>query len=162
MEIWDAYDREGNKLGYDIVRDEPFEEGVYHKVAEIIVRHKDGSYLAMQRSMEKKGYPGLFEITAGGSILKGEEPVEGAYRELYEETGIKADTLNHVYHIVRDDAHSIYDGYLVEVDCNKKSVVLQEGETMSYRWIPQHEVKEFIASDLHVAGKNSRTALAIK
>lgn len=35
-EIWDAYDKDGNKLGFDQFRDEPIPEGVYHIVVEII------------------------------------------------------------------------------------------------------------------------------
>ena len=27
MELWDAYDREGNALGFDLVRGEPADEG---------------------------------------------------------------------------------------------------------------------------------------
>jgi len=34
-ELWDAYDREGNRLGFDLVRGEPLPEGVWHMVAEI-------------------------------------------------------------------------------------------------------------------------------
>jgi len=34
-EIWDAYDRDGIKLEFDLIRGEPIPEGVYHIVAEI-------------------------------------------------------------------------------------------------------------------------------
>ena len=32
-ELWDAYDRDGNPLGFDLVRGEPLPEGAYHLVA---------------------------------------------------------------------------------------------------------------------------------
>ena len=34
-EIWDAYDKDGKKLGFDQFRDEPIPEGIFHIVVEI-------------------------------------------------------------------------------------------------------------------------------
>lgn len=34
-EVWDAYDVQGNLLGFDLYRGEPIPEGVYHLVVEI-------------------------------------------------------------------------------------------------------------------------------
>ena len=44
-ELWDAYDREGNRLGFDLVRGEPLPEGVWHMVAEIYAVTLDGRVL---------------------------------------------------------------------------------------------------------------------
>ena len=73
MEIWDAYDEKRNKIdGVSLVRGQPINEGYYHLVSEIIVRHKDGSYLLMQRD-KRKHLGGMWEASAGGSALQGEE-----------------------------------------------------------------------------------------
>ena len=40
----------------------------------IIVRHADGSYLVMQRD-KRKHLGGMWEATAGGSALQGEDPM---------------------------------------------------------------------------------------
>ncbi|RFT23130.1 NUDIX hydrolase, partial [Bifidobacteriaceae bacterium GH022] len=49
-EIWDAYDKEFNKLkNITLVRGEPIPDGMYHLVGEVIVKHIDGTYLIMQR-----------------------------------------------------------------------------------------------------------------
>ena len=87
MEIWDAYYEDETLAGVDLIRDEDIPKGLYHGVAEIFVIHEDGSVLLMQRDWNKKGYPGFWESGAGGSILKGESFLEGAKRELLEETG---------------------------------------------------------------------------
>lgn len=51
MELWDAYDRHGNKLpGVTLRRGEPVPEGMYHLVSEVLVRHTDGSFLLMRRA----------------------------------------------------------------------------------------------------------------
>ena len=50
MEIWDAYDENFNIIdGMTLVRgeEETIPEGVYHLVVDILVKHKDGTYLLM-------------------------------------------------------------------------------------------------------------------
>lgn len=108
MELWDAYDRDGRKLGFDLVRDEPFPDNVYHLVCDVVVQHRDGTYLLMQRALDKKGWPGMFQVGAGGSALKGETPIQGAMRELEEESGIVGTDLKQIYHIVKDRQHSCH------------------------------------------------------
>lgn len=85
-ELWDAYDREGNRLGFDLVRGEPLPEGVWHMVAEIYAVTLDGRVLVTRRHPDKI-WGGLWEITGGG-VVKGETPLQAAVRELREETGI--------------------------------------------------------------------------
>ncbi|MDE7243643.1 MAG: NUDIX domain-containing protein [Oscillospiraceae bacterium] len=94
-ELWDAYDRDGKPLGFDLVRGEPFPEGAWHLVADIFSVTKDGRVLLTRRHPEKS-WGGYWEYT-GGSVLKGETPLQGALRELREETGITADELHPVY-----------------------------------------------------------------
>ena len=90
MELWDAYDKDFCKIdGVTLVRGEKIPDGMYHLVADVIVRHKDGEYLLMQRDPGKH-YGGMWEATAGGSAIKGENAYECAVRELREETGIES------------------------------------------------------------------------
>lgn len=53
-------------------------------MGEIVVRHRDGTCLLMQRDRGKP-YGGLWALTAGGSAFKGETPLACASRELKEE-----------------------------------------------------------------------------
>lgn len=49
MEIWDAYDAKLNKIDEtSLIRSEEIPDGMFHLCCEIIVRHKDGTYLLMQ------------------------------------------------------------------------------------------------------------------
>ena len=52
----------------------------------------DGTMLCYvgQRSLTKYPHPGLLDSTAGGGLAAGEDPLEGAVRELEEEAGIPA------------------------------------------------------------------------
>jgi 8-oxo-dGTP pyrophosphatase MutT (NUDIX family) len=87
-----------------------------------------------------KAYPLYWEATAGGSVLQGESAMEGAERELREETGIIADTLEEMEHFVDDDTHGAYYAFVCVTSCDKDSVVLQEGETCDYKWVDKEEL----------------------
>ena len=135
MEVWDAYNEDlGLFLDFSLVRGEAIPDGVYHLVCDIIVRHSDGSYLLMQRDY-KKDNGGMWEATAGGSALKGEDPEQCAKRELYEETGILSSNLIEVGRVVDDVTHTIYVEFLCETDVCKTSVTLRKDETINYRWV---------------------------
>ena len=137
MELWDAYDKDFHKIeGMTLVRgeDDRIPKGVYHIVAEILVRHTDGEYLLMRRA-PVKAFPGMWEASAGGSVLQGETAYEGALRELFEETGVRAERLTELGRIVSDRYPTIYAEYLCVTDCAKDGIVLQEGETDAWRWV---------------------------
>ena len=139
-EIWDAYDRDFNKIdGVQLIRGEPIPDGMYHLACDIIVRHTDGSYLLMKRDL-KKTYGGRWEITAGGSALAGETAFEGAIRELKEETGIAATSLREIKRIVNEQRRFFCVVYFCITDCDKDSVTLQEGETIAYKWATRDEI----------------------
>ncbi|MDE1549613.1 NUDIX hydrolase [Jeotgalibaca caeni] len=154
MELWDAYDQQGNVTGVDLVRGEPIPEGLFHIVVEVLVRHEDGTYLLMQRDYKKEGHPGLFEATAGGSALKGETPNEAALRELVEETGIAARELTHLS--IARSTHTIFYGYLCVTDIEKDAITLQEGETIGYRWVSRDEFESFLQSTACIPTQRER------
>lgn len=156
MEIWDAYLEDGSLAGRDLIRDEKIPDGLFHLVCEVIVRHSDGDFLLMQRDYNKKMYPGLFEATAGGSALKGESALEGAIRELKEETGIESTNLFLISKSVNSLTQGLYYIYLCETDCNKDSIILQEGETINFRWMRQDAFMQFVETDKYVKANKER------
>ncbi len=156
MEIWDGYFEDETLAGVDLIRGQTIPEGLMHIVSEIIVRHEDGDYLLMQRDLKKETYPGLYEASAGGSVLKGETPIEGAFRELKEETGIQADSLIQIYRKINNKRNAIHYGYLCHVNGAKDKIRLQEGETVSYRWLPKEEFLKFADSKEFVPSLRER------
>lgn len=144
MEIWDGYFADGTLADTDLIRGEEIPKGLYHLVCEIIVRHVDGDYLLMQRDFNKEGYPGYFEVTAGGSALKGEDKLACAKRELLEETGIVADSFEEIGCFRSEN--TIYYNFLCVTDWDKSKITLQEGETISYQWIGEKDFVDFINS----------------
>ena len=144
MEVWDAYDKNENKLGFDLYRGEPIPENVYHLVVENYVFSKTGKILVTKRA-KNKPWALLWE-NQGGSALKGETPVQAAIRELREETGIttKESRLRFAYTEIQKP--SIYKCFVVLVDGNEK-ILLQEGETIDYMWLTYEEYLELIKTD---------------
>lgn len=139
MELWDAYDENFHKIeGRSLVRGDPLPEGVYHLVCDVAVRHRDGTYLLMRRDA-RKHCGGMWELTAGGSALRGETPLACAARELREETGISAEGLEELGRVVHPAHRALYVEYLCVTDCGKDDVVLQAGETVDYRWMTRRE-----------------------
>lgn len=139
-EIWDAYDNQFQKIeNVELVRGETIPDGMYHLVGEIIVKHVDGTYLLMQRDL-RKNLGGMWELTAGGSALKGEAPLECAIRELQEETGIVTNELLEVARIADEVNHSLYVEYICYTECDKNSIILQDGETIDYKWVDKDTV----------------------
>ena len=148
MELWDAYDKDFHPIpGRELVRGEAVPDGLFHLVCDVIVRHRDGTYLLMQRDPQKH-FGGMWEATAGGSALRGETPCECAVRELREETGITTGGLTELGRVVSEENHSLYVEFLCVTDCDKHSVVLQEGETSAYRWVSREALASMGKSEL--------------
>ena len=148
VEIWDAYDKQFNKIeNIKLVRGEAIPDGMYHLVCEIIVKHTDGTYLLMQRDFEKH-FGGMWELTAGGSALTDETPIECAMRELREETGIVSFNLQELKRIIHDGHHSLYVEYLCITNWDKKAITLQKGETVDYKWVEKKTLLEMDSDTL--------------
>ena len=122
-----------------LIRGEPVPAGMYHLVSEILVRHTDGSYLLMQRD-KRKPFGGMWEASAGGSALQGEDPLACAVRELREETGIASENLTEVGRVISDERRTVYVEFLCVTGFEKDGIRLQDGETCAYRWITREQM----------------------
>ena len=146
MEVWDLYYPDGTPAGRQMVRGEAVPAGLCHLVGEVLVRHTDGDYLLMRRSLNKTMFPGMWEATAGGSALAGEDALACIRRELREETGIEAEDFELVSRkVVRGD--TLFCTWLCVTDWDKSAVTLQAGETDAFRWVNEREFIAYIHSD---------------
>lgn len=138
MEKWDLYDQNGNKLNEIGIRGQPLQEGKYHLVVEIWTINDENEILITQRD-KNKPFGLLWECT-GGSVIAGESSIEGAIRELYEETGLKANKndLEKVGRTFMDQ--TIYDIYVYRHNFDLADVCLQEGETVAVQKVTKEEL----------------------
>lgn len=144
MEYWDLYDENEIYSGKQVARGPHVPEGLFHLVVETLIAHEDGTYLVMQRDINKKEMPGLYEGSAGGSVLAGEKSEEGARREVFEETGIEITTLQPTYRHVYKERGSIHLGYITYLTGVKPEIIYQKGETINHKWLTLPELLSFI------------------
>ncbi len=156
MEIWDAYFENGEKAGCDLVRGEPIPEGLYHLACDVLVRHIDGDYLLMKRASDKDMFPGMYEATAGGSAIKGENAIDCIKRELTEETGIVSENFTEIAYFCFPERNTLFYCFLCETDCDKSSIVFQKGETEAYKWVTEDEFTDFVNSDRMIPTQKRR------
>lgn len=146
-EVWDAYDADGNLLGFDLYRDEAEQipKGIYHAVADIITVTRQKEVLLTLRDPRKR-FGNTWEFS-GGSVLKGETPLLGAVRELAEETGIHTEPENMTLLLRLPLGNSLYHIYVHTISDSHIPITLQEGETVAYKFIPASELKNAVHDD---------------
>ena len=144
-ELWDAVDREGRPLGFDLVRGEPVPEGAYHLVVEIYAVTHDGRVLVTQRHPDKPW--GLHWEVTGGSVVKGESPLAGARRELREETGAAAGSFQSLGELYPSPGYcgEVIHMYLAR-DLDFGDMNLDEDEFLNLERIPFSDLVEQVLS----------------
>ena len=147
-EYWDLLDENKQLVHKTHQRGKPIPIGYYHSVVQIWTMNLDHELLLTQRDWEKP-WGGYWEITAG-SVLAGESVVEGALRELEEETGIKASKEELKYLGYLQESDTFYESFLLVKDLNIKNIRLQEHETCNARFV-SYETCEQMMKNKHVA-----------
>lgn len=141
-ELWELVDIYGNTTGVVVERNSntTIPQGMYHVAVDIWVKRKDGKILLTQRHPDKTW--GLQWECSGGAIVKGESILEGAQRELQEETGIVV-SLNDLHCIgktVMEKYQCIMYTYLVVLEDEIK-LELQENEVIATKWMEIEEIE---------------------
>ena len=85
MELWDVYDIDRQLTGKvtERVNGKALPQGEYHLVVHIGIFNGKGELLIQQRQPWKAGYPNLWDVSAAGSALAGENSAQAAERELW-------------------------------------------------------------------------------
>lgn len=140
MELWDIYDRNRVTAGKTMLRGSSFADGAYHLVVQICIFNSQGQMLIQQRQPFKDGWPGMWDITAGGSAVAGESSQSAAQRELFEEIGYRMDFQNSRPHISVSFEKSYVDYYLAEADADVQKLQLQAEEVQKVKWAAKEEI----------------------
>lgn len=143
-ELWDLYNKRREKTGCIIERETPIPKGFYHLSVSAWIRNSDGQYLMSQRHSSKK-FPGFWECT-GGSVLAGENSLEGAIREVKEELGIMLipSQAQFIFGTCREDMQDFYDVWLFWADIPIELIKAQESEVANVCWMEEVDIQRLI------------------
>ncbi|MDQ1287941.1 MAG: hypothetical protein QG622_1506 [Actinomycetota bacterium] len=101
--VYDPDDGTGRVVG-SAPRTRMRRENLPHAASVVLVRRPGGQVFVHRRADTKDLWPGRHDATAGGVVLAGEDPDDGARRELAEELGIDgADLVPVLRRWYRDD-----------------------------------------------------------
>lgn len=145
MELWDVYDKNRNLTGRTMVRGDAFQIGDYHLVVHVCIFNSKNEMLIQQRQAWKEGWPGMWDITVGGSAVKGETSQKAAERETAEEIGYKIDLSNERPFFTVNFEVGFDDYYLIEREIEVESLVLQYEEVQNVKWATKDEILQLIS-----------------
>lgn len=143
VELNDIYDKDRNLTGRVHVRGSRWNPGEYGLVVCVWVYDGKGKLLLTKRAKEKS-FPGTWE-NSGGAAKAGETSRQAIVRELFEETGIRAQESEfELLESVRD-GNFHFDHYCICKDTPISQIVLLPGETEDAQWVTFQQVRDLIA-----------------
>jgi len=152
MEYFDLYNKDFQKLDKKMIRGHHNEPGEYHLVVHIWIRNSLGKYLIQQRNKDTDRVPHQW-ATTGGAVTSGETSIEGAIRETYEEIGVLLEESQFQFkarYFVDDEfSNYITDLYLVEMDVDIESLVLDQNEVKQVKYFTLEEIYDLIKQKKH-------------
>lgn len=140
----------GKKTGEIITKKEAHQKGIWHSSIHIWLISKDHKKILLQkRCPEKNLFPNMWDISVGGHISSGEEPINAAKRELSEELGLNPEEYNFIYQTTLKEKfvdHDILSNeivyvYLINTDLDLNKLTLQKEEVSEVKWYTKQELQ---------------------
>ena len=148
-ELFDVLNENGEFTNQIETREECHNKGLWHKAVVVFIISMDNKkVLLQQRSSNKKLWPNLWDITAGGHVLSGEFGYQTVIRETKEEIGVDI-TKNDLEFIGGTRSENISGNiinrhfnefYIVHKDVDIDDIILQEDEVQDIKWFDKEEV----------------------
>ena len=149
MELWDIYDRDKQRTGRTMKRNDwHMQPGDFHLTVLGVIRHTNGKYLITKRVMTKAWAPGSWEVS-GGAAQAGEDSLDAVKREIKEETGLDVSSFEggFVFSYTRENPDE-GDNYFVDIykfilDFDESDVKTQEEEVSGFAIADIEEIKRY-------------------
>ncbi|MDD5953805.1 MAG: NUDIX domain-containing protein [Firmicutes bacterium] len=144
MEYNDVYDKHRNLTGRVHCRGTRWKVGEYGLVVCVWVYDGRGNLLLTRRAPEKS-FAGTWE-NSGGAAKAGETSRQAIARELFEETGIRANEAEFELLDSSRERNTHYDFYCLKRQTPLEEIVLLPGETDDAQWVSMQQVHRMIRS----------------
>ena len=144
MELNDIYDKDRNLTGRVHKRGTPWKKNEFGLVVCVWVYNDKGQLLLTRRAPEKS-FAGTWE-NSGGAAKAGETSRKAIARELFEETGIRAEEAEFQLLETGRNRNCHYDFYCIHRNVPVEDIVLLPGETDDVKWATYEEIHQMIAN----------------
>ena len=148
-EFFDVLNNSGEYTNQVASRDECHKNGLWHKAVFVfILTTNNEKVLLQQRSANKKLWPNLWDISAGGHVLAGEFGYQSAIRETKEEIGvsINKNELEFIGATISENIEGdiinrhFNECFIVHKDVNLSDITLQKEEVQNVKWFDREEI----------------------
>lgn len=117
-----------------------------HRSIGIFLSNSQNEILFQQRSVTKDKNPGLWSYSVGGHVKFGDDYLLTAERELLEELGISTSlkflTKSLIFMPTETELTAFFEAKII----GNSKLKLQNDEVASVKWVPLHQIPEFIKS----------------
>lgn len=142
MEYNDIYNENRELTGKVHLRGTPWLPGEFGLVVCVWVYDGDG-HILMTRRAPGKTFAGTWE-NSGGAAKAGEDSITAICRELWEETGIRADVEEFEFLRTVRDKNTFFDHYCLKCRVPVGDIVLLPGETDDVKWVTFAQIHRMI------------------
>jgi len=154
-ELIDICDEKNNLLGIQKEKSVAHKEGLWHRASHIWIYNKKGEILLQLRAKNKSLFPGVWDVSVGGHISAGEDPLTTALREVEEEIGlvVKEEDLEfweiRTQNLVSGDLknNEFMYVYLVEFNGDISGLKLQKEEVEKIAFIPVETIERELITE---------------
>ena len=150
MELWDLYTQDRQPTGLTMVRGSEHPQGYYRLVVNVCIFNSKGQMLIQQRQPFKEGWPNMWDVSVGGSVVAGERSREAAEREVAEELGLRISLEGVRPAITISFKEGFDDNYVVVRDVKDEEITLQPEEVQAYKWADEAEILQMIEDGLFI------------
>ena len=154
MELVDVLDEKGNKTGEKTTLDDICNRGLWHSSVHAIIITHDHNIIAQKRSLDIVMNPDMIELSAGGAVNSGEEPLQAIMREVKEELGIdvrpsevvyiNSRRYNKHYPRLHKTSKTILHTYVIKLHRGVGRVKLQNKETSRLYFLSIAQAKRLV------------------
>lgn len=157
MEMIDILNADGTSADYIESKEEVHKKGLWHRTAHVWFVNDKNEILLQKRAQHITSNPGKWDISAAGHLSAGDDPIQGALREVKEELDVDLSEtdLNKIGEVVGESTQhdGVYinkeyqDVYVVFTDKEVQDFTIQESEVEKIEFVSIEKLKKWVSEE---------------